>query len=174
MKTVGISNIVSGLTGGFTGSYIFSQTIFLLRMGVNSPCMGAGLIVTELIILLLPFPILSYLLKAFFGALLLFIAIDMCVEWLYLSLATNKLAPWEHRICLFTFVATVLVGVQVGVLLGIGVHWMVTKGGYGGSGAGAGAGAGAGDKASALAALASTSFKDPHTANWSSESDVEV
>lgn len=35
LKTVGISNIVSGITGGYTGSYIFSQTIFSLRMGIR-------------------------------------------------------------------------------------------------------------------------------------------
>ncbi|CAN0395043.1 unnamed protein product, partial [Discosporangium mesarthrocarpum] len=33
LKTVGWSNFISGLTGGFTGSYIFSQTIFNLRAG---------------------------------------------------------------------------------------------------------------------------------------------
>ena len=31
LKTVGISNVVSGVTGGYSGSYIFSQTIFTLR-----------------------------------------------------------------------------------------------------------------------------------------------
>ena len=35
LQTVGISNISSGLTGGFTGSYIFSQTIFTMRAGVS-------------------------------------------------------------------------------------------------------------------------------------------
>ena len=29
--TIGLSNLVSGCTGGFTGSYIFSQTIFTFR-----------------------------------------------------------------------------------------------------------------------------------------------
>jgi SulP family sulfate permease len=35
LKTVGLSNIVSGLTGGYTGSYIFSQSIFSLRYDSN-------------------------------------------------------------------------------------------------------------------------------------------
>jgi SulP family sulfate permease len=35
MVTVGISNVMSGLTGGFTGSYIFSQTIFTYRTGCH-------------------------------------------------------------------------------------------------------------------------------------------
>lgn len=35
LMTVGVSNIVSGALGGYTGSYIFSQTIFNLRAKVN-------------------------------------------------------------------------------------------------------------------------------------------
>ena len=68
---------------------------------------------------------------------MLFIAIEMYLEWLFLCLTTHKLAPWEHRICLFTFAKIVLMGVQGGVLLGIRVHWIVTQRGYGGSHAGA-------------------------------------
>eukprot|EP00967_Tisochrysis_lutea_P102450 scaffold154273_cov37-Tisochrysis_lutea.AAC.7 len=34
--TVGISNFASGLAGGFTGSYIFSTTIFAYRTGEPS------------------------------------------------------------------------------------------------------------------------------------------
>lgn len=41
LQTVGISNICSGLTGGFTGSYIFSQTIFTMRAGIRSRMIGA-------------------------------------------------------------------------------------------------------------------------------------
>jgi len=33
LVTVGISNALSGLTGGFSGSYIFSTTIFTFRTG---------------------------------------------------------------------------------------------------------------------------------------------
>jgi len=36
LMTVGISNFVSGLLGGFTGSYIFSQTLFTYRTGCRS------------------------------------------------------------------------------------------------------------------------------------------
>ncbi|CAN0458745.1 unnamed protein product [Scytosiphon promiscuus] len=39
---VGWSNVVSGLFGGFTGSYIFSQTIFNLRAGVSGRGVGAS------------------------------------------------------------------------------------------------------------------------------------
>ena len=68
--TVGLSNLVSGLTGGYTGSYIFSQSIFSLRSGIRSPLMGATLAVCQLIVFMIPFPILSYVPNFFFGSLL--------------------------------------------------------------------------------------------------------
>eukprot|EP00804_Cyclotella_cryptica_P022111 CCRYP_011586-RA/>CCRYP_011586-RA protein AED:0.29 eAED:0.29 QI:247/1/0.83/1/0.2/0.33/6/0/513 len=40
LMTVGISNFVSGCLGGFTGSYIFSQTIFTYRTGCRSRWIG--------------------------------------------------------------------------------------------------------------------------------------
>ena len=54
----GISNMVAGLAGaGFTGSYIFSQTIFSLRAGITSRLNGLTIAAIELIIFLLPFSV---------------------------------------------------------------------------------------------------------------------
>ena len=42
LVTVGLSNLATAAAGvGFTGSYIFSQTLFSMRMGVDTPLMGA-------------------------------------------------------------------------------------------------------------------------------------
>lgn len=41
-RPAGVSNLLTAGAGvGFTGSYIFSQTLFSMRMGVDSPLMGA-------------------------------------------------------------------------------------------------------------------------------------
>jgi SulP family sulfate permease len=41
LVTVGLSNLLAAGAGvGFTGSYIFSQTLFSMRMGVDTPLMG--------------------------------------------------------------------------------------------------------------------------------------
>lgn len=45
--TVGISNLCSGCTGGFTGSYIFSQTLFTFRTGSRSRICGLTVLVAE-------------------------------------------------------------------------------------------------------------------------------
>ena len=41
LAVVGWSNVASGLLGGFTGSYIFSQTVFTCRSGAHSRVVGA-------------------------------------------------------------------------------------------------------------------------------------
>jgi sulfate permease, SulP family len=60
---VGISNLFSGVMGGYTGSYIFSQTLFSLRRGVKSRVAGAMLAVVELAIIAMPISVTSYLPK---------------------------------------------------------------------------------------------------------------
>jgi sulfate permease, SulP family len=55
--------LFSGLTGGYTGSYIFSQTLFSLRRGVKSRVAGAVLAMVELSIIALPISVPSYLPK---------------------------------------------------------------------------------------------------------------
>ena len=51
----GFSNLASGLAGaGFTGSYIFSQTVFSMRAGVLSRLNGSVVAVLELLLFLAP------------------------------------------------------------------------------------------------------------------------
>lgn len=89
LATVGISNMVSGLFGGYTGSYIFSQTIFTMRRGVNSRICGYIVAIFELIVVVLPISVTSYIPKAFFGSLLVLIATDLMFEWLVSKLFMN-------------------------------------------------------------------------------------
>ena len=54
-RSAGFSNLASGLAGaGFTGSYIFSQTIFSMRAGVMSRLNGGVIACVELVLFLLP------------------------------------------------------------------------------------------------------------------------
>ncbi|KAF0736146.1 hypothetical protein AaE_009015, partial [Aphanomyces astaci] len=62
LQTIGWSNVISGLTGGFTGSYIFSSTIFSMKSGVDSRLTGVLVFALELV--------------------LTFIAIDLTMEWM--------------------------------------------------------------------------------------------
>ena len=90
LKTVGLANIASGLCGGFTGSYIFSQTIFCMRRGISTKLCGIVVALSELIIIVLPIPITCYIPKMFFGSILIMISIDLMIEWLVSALQYYK------------------------------------------------------------------------------------
>ncbi len=110
--TVGMSNLVSGCLGGYTGSYIFSQTIFTMRRGVNHRICGVIIACTEIIVVLLPISVTSYLPKCFFGSLLVLIATDLMFEWLFA--AREKMMVSEYLVCLFTFFAIQGLGIEIG------------------------------------------------------------
>jgi SulP family sulfate permease len=120
LQTVGLSNLVSGLTGGYTGSYIFSQSIFTLRAGIRSRLAGYVLAGCQLVIFLLPIPILAYVPNFFFGSLLSLICFDLTYEWLWE--VRDKVTPVEYVICLSTFGLIQWAGVEYGILLGVALY----------------------------------------------------
>jgi len=120
LGVVGISNLVSGLTGGYTGSYIFSQTIFSLRIGVRSRIAGFSIAAFQLVIILCPFPLLSYVPNFFYGSLLLMICIDLVYEWLWEF--RSKVTIAEYLIALSTFGLIQILGVEYGIIGGIAVY----------------------------------------------------
>ncbi|KAG7336897.1 cyclic nucleotide-binding protein [Nitzschia inconspicua] len=120
LGVVGISNFVSGLTGGYTGSYIFSQSIFSLRIGIKSRMAGFALAFFQLIVILVPFPILSYVPNCFYGSLLSMICIDLMVEWLWEF--RTKVTVAEYLICLCTFALIHTLGVEYGILAGVAIY----------------------------------------------------
>ena len=90
LQTVGKSNLLSGLCGGFTGSYIFTQTIFGMRRGVTTRAAGITIVLVEVLVILIPVSVTSYLPKLVFGSLLVLIAVDLVVEWL----VSRRLRRW--------------------------------------------------------------------------------
>lgn len=117
LKMIGISNFLSGITGGYTGSYIFSQSIFSLRAGIRSPLAGYVLAGCEILFLVAPFSILAYVPNFFFGSLLSLICVDLVFEWLIES--RHKLTKAEYAICLSTFALILVTGVEYGIVLGV-------------------------------------------------------
>uniref|UniRef100_K3WTS9 STAS domain-containing protein n=1 Tax=Globisporangium ultimum (strain ATCC 200006 / CBS 805.95 / DAOM BR144) TaxID=431595 RepID=K3WTS9_GLOUD len=117
LASVGWSNVVSGLFGGYTGSYIFSQTIFTYRSKTNSRVVGVCVIISEFAIVLLPLSVMSYVPRFFFAATLIFIAIDLMVEWLVH--VYHKILPREYVVLWMSFIAINWVSLELGMLLGI-------------------------------------------------------
>jgi MFS superfamily sulfate permease-like transporter len=120
LTMIGFSNMLSGITGGYTGSYIFSQSIFSLRSGIRSRLAGFSLALCEVIVIVCPFPILSYIPNFFYGSLLGMICIDLCYEWLWDFRKTAKTA--EYIIGLSTFGLIQFLGVEYGILAGVALY----------------------------------------------------
>ncbi|GMG15915.1 unnamed protein product [Phytophthora fragariaefolia] len=118
LKSVGWSNFVSGLLGGYTGSYIFSQTIFTYRSKTNSRLVGVCVIISEFAIVLVPLSVMSLMPRFFFAATLIFIAIDLMEEWLVH--VYHKILPREYVVLWLSFIAINMVSLELGMVLGIG------------------------------------------------------
>lgn len=125
LQTVGASNVVSGLVGGVTGSYIFSQTLINHRfrpagddLSPLSRLSGLSLAMCELSIAALPFPLMSVLPKFLFGAVMVFIGVELLKTWLGPD-AFRKLLLGEYLTALGTFLCLNALGVQLGLAAGV-------------------------------------------------------
>jgi MFS superfamily sulfate permease-like transporter len=98
LRTVGIGNLASGLCLGFTGSYIFSQTIFTYRTGVHSRIIGVLIMVVFAYVVASPVNILQVAPLFFLGSTLIFIGYDLLYEWLFEI--RGRLYLSEYLICL--------------------------------------------------------------------------
>eukprot|EP00055_Hartaetosiga_balthica_P012536 m.61143 g.61143 ORF g.61143 m.61143 type:complete len:1064 (-) comp7982_c0_seq1:318-3509(-) len=119
LLTVGISNLVSGITGGYTGSYIFSQTIFTMRSKANSRVVGIVVIVLSVAMFMVPFSILAYIPKLFFGSILTFIALELMWGWLLQSFRLVHF--YEFVVIWFTFLVICFTNLEIGMASGVGL-----------------------------------------------------
>ena len=128
LATVGICNVMSGCTVGFTGSYIFSQTIFTYRTGCRSRWVGILIMIVFVAVVAAPVNFLSVLPLFFVGATLTFIGYDLLYEWLWE--VRQKLLLSEYLVLIATFGAIHIVGIDAGILFGVviaGVDYVSTR-----------------------------------------------
>ena len=112
-----LSSVCSGLLCGFTGSYIFSQTIFTYRSGAKSRWIGVLLVLAELSVFFSTINILEIAPLFFLGAVLTFIGVDLMYEWLIE--VSHKLVMSEYLVLMTTFIAIQVLGIDGGILFGI-------------------------------------------------------
>ncbi|CAB9521784.1 solute carrier family 26 [Seminavis robusta] len=117
LATVGICNLMSGLTMGFTGSYIFSQTIFTYRTGVHSRWIGALIMVVFFYIVVSEVNVLQIAPLFFLGSTLIFIGYDLLFEWLWEI--RHQVFITEYGIVILTFLAIQVVGIDGGIVVGV-------------------------------------------------------
>ncbi|KFM27070.1 Uncharacterized protein C24H6.11c [Auxenochlorella protothecoides] len=120
LVTVGMSNLVTGMAGvGYTGSYIFSQTLFNLKMGVDSPVMGIIVVVSEVLLFMAPVNVMIYLPNLLFGAMVMWIGQDILKAGDWLFIAYKRVSHVEYALLLATFGAITLWGLELGIAAGI-------------------------------------------------------
>eukprot|EP01050_Picozoa_sp_SAG11_P022846 SAG11_NODE_4422_length_1901_cov_3.248613_1_plen_304_part_00 len=68
--TVGISNVLSGLSGGYTGSYIISSTQLALKAGVSSKLLGVAIVCTVGSAAVLPLLLMTFIPAYLFAGVL--------------------------------------------------------------------------------------------------------
>eukprot|EP01023_Acetabularia_acetabulum_P049289 TRINITY_DN5257_c0_g2_i2.p1 TRINITY_DN5257_c0_g2~~TRINITY_DN5257_c0_g2_i2.p1 ORF type:complete len:544 (+),score=84.96 TRINITY_DN5257_c0_g2_i2:163-1794(+) len=125
LVTVGISNALTGLLGvGFTGSYIFSQTIFNMRGGVSSPFCAIVIVTLEFFLFLAPVNVVQYFPSFFFGSLMIWFGVEIMLDWLLR--AYWRITRVEFVLIWITFAAIIaftifypVEGLELGILVGI-------------------------------------------------------
>ncbi|KAL3133431.1 hypothetical protein ABBQ38_007297 [Trebouxia sp. C0009 RCD-2024] len=118
LVTVGWSNVATAVAGaGFTGSYIFSQTIFTMRSGVHSRINGFVIALLMLAIFAAPISVIDFLPSYFFGSLMIWIGWEIARDWLFL--AYQRVTAMEYGVLVATFVAIMAMGLELGIAAGI-------------------------------------------------------
>jgi CRP-like cAMP-binding protein len=107
----------SGIMCGFTGSYIFSQTIFTYRTGIKSRWIGIFVAVAELTVFLLTFNVLEVTPLFFLGGTLIFIGFELLYEWLIE--VRHKLLLSEYCVLMATFILIFFLSIDEGIVFGI-------------------------------------------------------
>ena len=128
LKMIGWSNLISGLTGGYTGSYIFSQSIFSLRAGIRSRLAGYVTAIIQAITIVMPISILAFVPNFIFASLLIMICVDLMIEWLWD--VRKKLTTSEYSVALMTFTLIQALGVEYGIFAGLAYHLILGKLGF--------------------------------------------
>ena len=114
---MGTSNLMSGCLLGFTGSCIFSQTIFTFRTGCHSRYVDVFILVAYLAVCVSMINILQIAHLFFLGATLIFIGYDLLWEWLIDI--RGKIFLMEYIVLVVTFVAIQIFGMDFGILFGV-------------------------------------------------------
>jgi sulfate permease, SulP family len=132
-----MSNMLTGLLGaGFTGSYIFSQTVFTQRSGCENRLIGYVIVVAEMLLFLVPMSFVQYLPNFYYGALMLVFGLEIGLDWLVYSY--SKFTRSEYVLTLTVFVIIMAAverwevsGLEIGIAIGVlicTVHFTVEYG----------------------------------------------
>ena len=123
LRALGASNIAAGLTGGFPVTGGFSRSVVNFDAGARTPAAGVFTALGLLIAALLLTPALHYLPQATLAATIV-VAVLTLVDFGTFS-RTWRYARSDFTALALTFVLTLIVGVEAGLIAGVGASLLL-------------------------------------------------
>ena len=117
LRANGIANILSGLGGGIVGYISVSRSLLLQRSGATNRLSGITAGLFCFLIFLVGMPLLSYLPKPVLAGFLLYIGMDLLIEWTVRS--WYRLPRSDYCIIILIAIVIGVVGFVEGVIVGI-------------------------------------------------------
>lgn len=119
LQAVGLANIAAGLGSGMAGNQALPSTILVHKMKANHRLAGVFKLIPCGAVLILGASFLSLFPKPILGALLLYLGIDLLIQWAYKSFF--KLPLTDYGTVVAIAVAINIFGFLQGVILGLAI-----------------------------------------------------
>jgi len=121
LRTMGIANVLAGVAGGLGGFHLIGASLAAQKAGSTSRLVGLIAAGVVALTLLGGTAVLAYVPRLVLGGLLLFVGLDLLIEWVYRAWFRM---PWLEYATIVAIlgvigVAGFLQGVLVGIALGI-------------------------------------------------------
>lgn len=117
LQAVGIANLAAGIGSGMAGNQALPSTLLVHKMGAKNRLSGVFKTVPCTAVLVLGASFLSFFPKPILGSLLLYLGIDLLIQWVYK--AAFKLPLTDYLTVLSIMVAINAIGFLEGVVLGL-------------------------------------------------------
>jgi len=117
LQAVGIANLAAGIGSGMAGNQALPSTLLVHKMGAKNRLSGVFKTVPCTAVLVLGSSFLSFFPKPILGSLLLYLGIDLLIQWVYK--AASKLPRSDYLTVLLILVVINAVGFLEGVVVGL-------------------------------------------------------
>jgi SulP family sulfate permease len=117
LQAVGMANLAAGVGGGMAGNQALPSTLLVHKMGANHRLAGVFKLIPCSAVLILGSDFLAFFPKPILGSLLLYLGIDLLIQWLYKS--RQRLPLSDYLIIILIMGVINAIGFLEGVLVGL-------------------------------------------------------
>jgi sulfate permease, SulP family len=117
LRSMGISNVLSGVGGGIPGFPGVSATLLAVRMGAAERTVGVVTGIILILALIYSSQLLAIAPAPLFGALLMWIGVSLLIDWVVKPLRTLRRS--EHGIIVLILAVSIAAGFPSGIITGL-------------------------------------------------------